>query len=166
MKVKLSEGQFSKLVTKYLRLEKVIINKVFIPDKGELAEDTILIKVDVDHAKTFKNSPEFDPKYYMELNDFGDDKYESSLETIANLLGVPYYVVKYIHLNLEVYNPLLRFLHESELAPILETYQYTPFVEISYDPYLKDEFSSEEDVYTFIQKNGFDTEDIILTHRW
>ena len=166
MKIKISGDQLSKIITKYLRLEKVIIGNAFIPDRGFYAEDTILIKVDVDHAKASKNSPEFDPKYFMEIINFGDDKYESSLETITNLLGVPYYAVEYRHLDLEVYDPLLKFLQEAGLDPVLEAYERTPFVEITYDPYLNDEFSSEEEIHTFIRKNGFDTEDLILTHRW
>lgn len=166
MKIKISEGQFSKIITKYLRLEKVNINKAFVPDKGFYAEDTVLIHVEVDHSKLSKNSPEFDPKYFTEMTNFDDDKYESSLDTVTDLLGVPYYAVEFTHLNLDVYDPLLKTLQEAGLDPVLNAYSRTPFVEITYDPYLNDDFDSEEEVHNFIWRNGYDTEDIVLLHRW
>jgi len=81
----------------------------------------IIVRVVVDHAKLWSDSPEYSPEYNNLINEIGD--YSDELVDLTKyILPTEYYDVwiKYEHYNTDAYEPLLKELGTMGVAYVTE----------------------------------------------
>ena len=129
---------------------EVIINLV-----GDVVFYRIIVRVVVDHAKFWSDSPEYSPEYNKLINEIGDN-YPDELDDLTKyFLPTEYYSVwlRYEHYNTDVYEPLLKAIGDTGVGYTTLFDEHMQSFEIKLD------IDSEEDV---VSNLDFDTDDIVI----
>jgi hypothetical protein len=129
---------------------EVIINLV-----GDVVFYRIIVRVVVDHAKFWSDSPEYSPEYNKLINEIGDN-YPDELDDLTKyFLPTEYYSVwlRYEHYNTDVYEPLLKAIGDTGIGYTTLFDEHMQSFEIKLD------IDSEEDV---VRNLDFDTDDIVI----
>jgi hypothetical protein len=129
---------------------EVIINLV-----GDVVFYRIIVRVVVDHAKFWSDSPEYSPEYNKLINEIGDN-YPDELDDLTKyFLPTEYYGVwlRYEHYNTDVYEPLLKAIGDTGISYTTLFDEHMQSFEIKLD------IDSEEDV---VRNLDFDTDDIVI----
>jgi hypothetical protein len=129
---------------------EVIINLV-----GDVVFYRIIVRVVVDHAKFWSDSPEYSPEYNKLINEIGDN-YPDELDDLTKyFLPTEYYSVwlRYEHYNTDVYEPLLKAIGDTGISYTTLFDEHMQSFEIKLD------IDSEEDV---VRNLDFDTDDIVI----
>lgn len=116
----------------------------------------IIVRVVVDHAKLWSDSPEYSPEYNKLINEIGDN-YPDELDDLTKyFLPTEYYSVwlRYEHYNTDVYEPLLKAIGDTGIGYTTLFDEHMQSFEIKLDI-----DSEEEDV---VRNLDFDTDDIVI----
>jgi hypothetical protein len=125
-----------------------------------LAEDEvfykIIVKVVIDHAKFWSDSPEYSPEYNKLINEIGDDYSDELVDLTKYFLPTENYDVwlRYEHYNTDVYEPLLKSIGDTGIGYITKFDEHRQSFEI-----VLDINSDKEDV---VSNLDFDTDDIVI----
>ena len=125
-----------------------------------LAEDEvfykIIVKVVIDHAKFWSDSPEYSPEYNKLINEIGDDYSDELVDLTKYFLPTENYDVwlRYEHYNTDVYEPLLKAIGDTGIGYITKFDEHRQSFEI-----VLDINSDKEDV---VSNLDFDTDDIVI----
>lgn len=130
---------------------EVIINLV-----GDEVFYKIIVKVVIDHAKFWSNSPEYSPEYNKLINEIGDDYPDELVDLTKYFLPTENYDVwlRYEHYNTDVYEPLLKAIGDTGIGYITKFDEHMQSFEI-----VLDINSDKEDV---VSNLDFDTDDIVI----
>jgi hypothetical protein len=116
----------------------------------------IIVRVVVDHAKFWPNSPEYSFEYNKLIYEIGDYYPDELVDITKYFLPTEYYDVwlRYEHYNTDVYEPLLKAIGDTGIGYTTLFDEHMQSFEIKLDI-----DSEEEDV---VRNLDFDTDDIVI----
>jgi hypothetical protein len=116
----------------------------------------IIVRVVVDHAKFWSDSPEYSHDYNILINDISDDYSDELVDLTKYFLPTEYYDVwiKYEHYNTDAYEPLLKELGTMGVAYVTEFSEHTCSFKIILD--------AENERPNIVSSLNSDIDDIIM----
>jgi len=116
----------------------------------------IIVKVIVDHAKFWSDSPKYSRDYNNLINEISDDYSDELVEITKYFLPTEYYDVwiKYEHYNTDAYEPLLKELGTMGVAYVTEFSEHTCSFKIILD--------AENERPNIVSSLNSDIDDIIM----
>ena len=116
----------------------------------------IIVKVIVDHAKFWSDSPEYSRDYNNLINEISDDYSDELVEITKYFLPTEHYDVwvKYEHYNTDAYEPLLKELGTMGVAYVTEFSEHTCSFKIILD--------AENERPNIVSSLNSDIDDIIM----
>ena len=116
----------------------------------------IIVKVLVDHAKFWSDSPEYSRDYNNLINEISDDYSDELVEITKYFLPTDHYDVwvKYEHYNTDAYEPLLKELGTMGVAYVTEFSEHTCSFKIILD--------AENERPNIVSSLNSDIDDIIM----
>ena len=116
----------------------------------------IIVKVLVDHAKFWSDSPEYSRDYNNLINEISDDYSDELVEITKYFLPTEHYDVwvKYEHYNTDAYEPLLKELGTMGVAYVTEFSEHTCSFKIILD--------AENERPNIVSSLNSDIDDIIM----
>ena len=130
---------------------EVIINLV-----GDVVFNRIIVRVVVDHAKFWSDSPEYSRVYNNLINEISDDYSDELVDITKYFLPTEHYDVwvKYEHYNTDAYEPLLKELGTMGVAYVTEFSEHTCSFKIILD--------AENERPNIVSSLNSDIDDIIM----
>lgn len=114
--------------------------------------------ITVDHAKFWRDSPDFSPEYNDYINTVSDN-YSDDLDSFVKyILPTESYGtwLKYEHYNTDVYTPLLNAIGDTGIGYVTEFDEHSPSLMIKLD--------INTDIENVVSNLKFDTDDIIILY--